>query len=193
MTLILGDAARARTEMSYVFALAGLSLVLYKIIETNFNARVLKAIIPLGVIALLMFGFRQSLIINRMYYTEAQAFEADKVLFYRIRARIEEVVGTSKVTTPVVFVNGYEQTLNPDAYAITQLELIGRPISNIQLSTTHSTFVKNNFNSALGIRYTLPDTPNYNAADEIQAKMPAWPAKDSVQLYKDTIVVKMGG
>lgn len=187
MSVILGTKGVARTELAYPLASAFAILFVLEWITTLQWKQ-----IALGIswILLIVVGFSQASIVNRMYYTEQMVYQQDAYLAHRIVERIEQIQSKGH-TLPVIFVGNHIANNNPDMFAQHQLELIGRSMLEVGFSTQHGTWVKQAFiHASTGTQLALPqDASLYKAADKESTTMPSWPAKDSVKIVDNQYII----
>lgn len=188
MVIILGGEDSVRTEMSYAFAFAFMTMY----ILTHLPSLPLVRIFSLLVV--LLIAFNQVCIVNRIFYTEGMVYHQDIVKAQSIADAIERLPGSSGAgPETVVFIGNSPVAENPTMIHQDQLEYTGRSIMSIGYTTNHSTWVKDGFfTAALGVEYKLPSNKQIREAELRSATMKAWPSQDSmVRLPDNTIVVKL--
>lgn len=184
MPVLLGGTASIRTEISYALAFA--FLVMFVAAELS---RVhIKNI--LTIVMLVIIGFTQGCITNRIFYTESVVYSQDVELANSIANRVGLVAEKEIPDVPVVFVGSHATRCNNDCYSADQLELVGRSMFEITFSTSHGTWVKNQFMGVQGFQYKFPSSSQMSEAEEKAKQMPQWPAEGSVSMDDGYIIVK---
>ncbi|RFT29848.1 hypothetical protein CG405_03355, partial [Gardnerella vaginalis] len=142
MSVILGTAGTARTELTYPLAGAFSCMYLLHYIM-QFSKKTLTTIIACILLAII--GLSQSFTVNRLYYTEYMTYNQDYYIAQDVARRIEVLQANHKNPLKVIFVGNHIADYNPSEFKSNQLELIGRSMFEIGFSTLHGTWVKTGF------------------------------------------------
>lgn len=185
LTLYLGNAASARSEWSYAFALAFLAyFTMLKIANHN------KVIKKICFVLIIIFAMHQSFVCAKLNYTAYFVYQEDIMLSIKISDRIENLGLGDNPKEPVVFL-GYKPTeYNSACYNADELELYGRSFFSVAFSDAHGTFVMDHFMNTLGYKYLLPTEEQIILARKLSSSMDNWPNETSVQLIDGLIIVK---
>lgn len=190
MSVILGTASMARTELTYPLAGAFASMyVLHYIMQ--FSKKTLTTIIACILIAII--GLSQSFTVNRLYYTEYMTYNQDYYIAQDVVRKIEVLQANRKKPLKVIFVGNHVSDYNPSEFTPNQLELIGRSMFEIGFSTLHGTWVKSGFiRSTTGFKMETPVSESaYMSAEEAAQNLPSWPSdKCTTVLDNKYIIVK---
>ena len=190
MSVILGTAGIARTELTYPLAGAFASMyVLHYIMQ--FSKKTLTTIIACILIAII--GLSQSFTVNRLYYTEYMTYNQDYYIAQDVVRKIEVLQANRKKPLKVIFVGNHVSDYNPSEFKPNQLELIGRSMFEIGFSTLHGTWVKSGFiRSTTGFKMETPVSESaYMSAEEAAQNLPSWPSdKCTTVLDNKYIIVK---
>lgn len=190
MSVILGTAGIARTELTYPLAGAFASMyVLHYIMQ--FSKKTLTTIIACILIAII--GLSQSFTVNRLYYTEYMTYNQDYYIAQDVVRKIEVLQANRKKPLKVIFVGNHVSDYNPSEFTPNQLELIGRSMFEIGFSTLHGTWVKSGFiRSTTGFKMETPVSESaYMSAEEAAQNLPSWPSdKCTTVLDNKYIIVK---
>lgn len=190
MSVILGTAGIARTELTYPLAGAFASMyVLHYIMQ--FSKKTLTTIIVCILIAII--GLSQSFTVNRLYYTEYMTYNQDYYIAQDVVRKIEVLQANRKKPLKVIFVGNHVADYNPSEFKPNQLELIGRSMFEIGFSTLHGTWVKSGFiRSTTGFKMETPVSESaYMSAEEAAQNLPSWPSdKCTTVLDNKYIIVK---
>ena len=188
MSVILGTAGIARTELTYPLAGAFASMyVLHYIMQ--FSKKTLTTIIACILIAII--GLSQSFTVNRLYYTEYMTYNQDYYIAQDVVRRIEEIQANHENQLKVVFVGNHTANYNPSEFKPNQLELIGRSMFEIGFSTTHGTWVKSGFiRSTTGFKMETPVSESaYMSAEEAAQNLPSWPSDRCITVLDNKYIV----
>lgn len=194
MPVLLGGVASIRTEMTYPWSFG--FIVLFISIELahtkigNTKLVHMKVDNLVSILMVILIGFNQGYITNRIFYTESVVYNQDVMLANAVANRIAVISGKEIPDDPVVFVGAHEVRCNNDCYTSNQLELVGKSLFEVTFSTQHGTWVKNQFMGTQGFQYNYPTEKQMQEADEVSRSMPQWPAKGSVLQEKGYIIVK---
>lgn len=183
MSFILGNKTTERTEMTYPLVFGFLMWYLYK---AHCHIHWFKKILS---ILIIIIGFSQGYIVNRIFYTEAITYQQDVELVYNVKHRVDELGYGEKPNYPVAFIGSHATQCNNSCFSNTQLALTGRSLFEITFGNEHGTFVKNHFFSAQGVNYILPSNEQIQLATKLAETMPKWPSKGSVDLIEGIIIV----
>lgn len=190
MSVILGTAGIARTELTYPLAGAFASMyVLHYIMQ--FSKKTLTTIIACILIAII--GLSQSFTVNRLYYTEYMTYNQDYYIAQDVVRKIEVLQANRKKPLKVIFVGNHVSDYNPSEFTPNQLELIGRSMFEIGFSTLHGTWVKSGFiRSTTGFKMETPVSESaYMSAEEAAQNLPSWPSdRCTTVLDNKYIIVK---
>lgn len=186
MSIILGSNPSVRTELSYSLAFAFIASFVASFAAT-------KKIGDIAAwICILALAFNQASITNRIFYSEKIRFETTTQLAYEIKSRIDQLDLGAEPTQPVVFIGQPDDACNSSCYPESDLQgLTGRSVFRLTVSAAQGTYVKNHFMSGIGIKYRGSTEKQLSQALTISQKMPRWPAKNSVKVSENIIVVKL--
>lgn len=190
MSVILGTAGTARTELTYPLAGAFSCMYLLHYIM-QFSKKTLTTIIACILLAII--GLSQSFTVNRLYYTEYMTYNQDYYIAQDVARRIEVLQANHKNPLKVIFVGNHIADYNPSEFKSNQLELIGRSMFEIGFSTLHGTWVKTGFiRSTTGFKMKNPVLESvYINAEKAAQNLPSWPSdKCTTVLDNKYIVVK---
>lgn len=190
MSVILGTAGTARTELTYPLAGAFACMYLLHYIM-QFSKKTLTTIIACILLAII--GLSQSFTVNRLYYTEYMTYNQDYYIAQDVARRIEVLQANHKNPLKVIFVGNHIADYNPSEFKSNQLELIGRSMFEIGFSTLHGTWVKTGFiRSTTGFKMKNPVLESvYINAEKAAQNLPSWPSdKCTTVLDNKYIVVK---
>lgn len=190
MSVILGTAGTARTELTYPLAGAFSCMYLLHYIM-QFSKKTLTTIIACILLAII--GLSQSFTVNRLYYTEYMTYNQDYYIAQDVARRIEVLQANHKNPLKVIFVGNHIADYNPSEFKSNQLELIGRSMFEIGFSTLHGTWVKTGFiRSTTGFKMKNPVLESvYINAEKAAQNLPSWPSnKCTTVLDNKYIIVK---
>jgi hypothetical protein len=186
MSVVLGGDPSFRTEMSYPMAFGFMVLAISLFIS---KAALRKAVTWILVIII---GWSQGIITNRIFYTESVVFSQDVLTAQEIKSQVDALGLGETPQLPVVFIGNHVARCNADCFTPEQLGLTGRSMLEIGFSTEHGTFVKREFFEAtLGVTYAAPSAEQERLAESIAADLPGWPSKGSVVTQNGMIIVKL--
>lgn len=190
MSVILGTAGMARTELTYPLAGAfACTYLLHHIMR--FSKKTLATIIACVLIAII--GLSQSFTVNRLYYTEYMTYNQDYYIAQDVVRRIEAIQANHKNPLKVILVGNHKANYNPSEFKANQLELIGRSMFEVGFSTLHGTWVKSGFiRATTGVKLKTPKSEfDYANAEKAAQNMPSWPSnKCTTVLDNKYIIVK---
>lgn len=185
MSVILGSTVSVRTEIAYPLVFAFVALF----IGNELSGSTIKLCSVVAWILVLLIGFNQGFITNRIFYTESVVYNQDVLLSRSIADRVGELGYGEVPSVPVVFEGRHAPTCNKSCWQPDQLDLVGRSLFDITFSTQHGTWVKGQFMGAQGFQYQFPTGKQIKDADSKASKLPHWPAKGSVAKEQDYIIV----
>lgn len=199
MSVILGQTANYRTEMTYtllasfVILMCANSLDAVSAVPTVYTkfAVIQKNIVAIVLAITFVFGWTQALIINRIFYTEHINHQQDRELALSIHNEISKVTNNSADNATVVFIGIPNIPCNLDCYPENDLALVGRSIFRTTVSAAQGTFVKTNFMNIQGAHYLQARPNQIEEAQHHSKSMPSWPAQGSITQYDNMIIVKL--
>lgn len=198
MSVILGQQANYRTEMTYtllasfIFLMCASALETVsanQIVSTKFSV-VQKNLVAIILIATVIFGWTQALVVNRIFYTEHINHQQDRELALTVRNEIDKVTNGNDDNVTVVFLGVPDIPCNTDCYTESDLALVGRSIFRTTVSAEQGTFVKTNFMNIQGAHYRSADAKQLKSAQQYGKSMPSWPEQGSIAQYNNMVIVK---
>lgn len=183
MSVVLGGDPSERTEVAYplVFSFAISFLCM------NFSKNVLSKLVTW--VLVLLIGWNQSLIVNRIFYTEAVNHSQDIALAQSIEHRISELIYPRSETPTLVFVGSHKSACVKGCFSNDSLGLVGRSIFETTVSPAQGTFVKTNFMATQGYVYLQASNEQLQEAQLLATDMPHWPESGSVRYENNMIIV----
>lgn len=183
MSVILGSDPSERTEMTYPLVFS------FVISFLCMNLAKINALKVVTWILIVVMGWNQSLIVNRIFYTEAVNHSQDIALAQNIESRINLLDYPRTETPTLVFLGFHKSNCVKGCFPSERLGLVGRSIFETTVSPEQGTFVKTNFMATQGFIYQQASNKQLEEAQLLSADMPHWPESGSIKYVNKMIIV----
>lgn len=185
MTIICGHAPVIRAQLVLPFTVAFMVYVLFLVADGK----------KVMTYALLVIGFvtaylqlRYTMLLN---YSDQVRYESDVRMASSMIERID-LLQNEECSYPVVFIGTQSAKLNNSCI---KGEVIGYSFFEWDAAVEPYGYYNSRrvlgLMQTMGVNYTWADVDTTKAAYEYSQDMKSWPAKESVALYQDTIIVKL--
>ncbi len=183
LTICLGTCMPYRTQQVFLIIIPS---VWYLTVMELKNIKI-KYIVGLIVV---LIGFRQSMYINKLFYSNYLRYQYDINVSNQIADRILELEIPNKNDYPIVYLGKIE---SPDIPNLIKQEVIGYSIyewDNGNYVRIQALMTMSGEKNKL-VYYLEKDEKTLNKAKELAIDMPVWPNVGSVALKDDMIIVKL--
>ena len=183
ISILLGTCMPYRTQQAFLIVIPSIWYIACIVIK-NFKIRNIFLILAIFV------GFRQSMYINKLFYSNYLRYQYDINLSNQISDRIQELNIPNKNEYPVVYLGKVESPKIPN---IIKQEVIGYSVyewDNGNYVRIQALMTMSGENNKL-VYYLEKDNETLNKAHELAKDMPSWPSKESIALKDNLIIVKL--
>lgn len=184
-----------RAELDVVFAEGALVYSALLLCENrkmrNEYDRIRKGFTVIVILAVILIGWEQVSITNRLYYTDDLCYENDVQIGYQIAREVNEIQGQNLKTYPVFISGKYRFQGNSSC-------LEGEQMGKSFFGWVDGVYWHNKrslrFLETLGFAYMPLEEENAVAVSEsgIADDMPVWPQDGSIALREGIVVIKLG-
>lgn len=183
ISVLLGTCMPYRTQQTFLIVIPSIWYIACILIK---NTKIKNVFL----ILVMFIGFKQSMYINKLFYSNYLRYQYDINLSNQIADRILELNVPNKNEYPVVYLGKIEAPKIPN---IIKQEVIGHSIyewDNGNYVRIQALMTMSGENNKL-VYYLEKDNETLNKAKNLSEDMPTWPAKGSVAVKDKFIIVKL--
>lgn len=183
ISVLLGTCMPFRTQQVFLIVIPSIWYITCILIR---NIKIKNIFFILAV----LIGFKQTMFINKLFYSNYLRFQYDINLSNQIADRILELDLSNKNEYPVVYLGKVETPIIPN---MVKQEVIGYSIyewDNGNYVRIQALMTMSGENNKL-VYYLEKDNETLQKAKKLAKYMPSWPSKESVALKDDLIIIKL--
>lgn len=190
MTIVLGATPSPRTEVNVPFVTGFLAMFLIDVCQKKHFVEKFR-IYKFAMVVIFIISMGQGQISTRMYYTEYVRYQEDVMLATKISDRVDQLNLGECPEAPVIFIGAINAKRNESTLKSEDIQYLGKSFFEVGISTSHGTFIIQNFLKTLGIVYQYASQEQFGIAEQESVKMGIWPNTDSIKYTQGIIIVRL--